>query len=292
MLKIYKAEEQFSVPEGCVFILGGFDGIHTGHLRLIKRARELSLPVGILTICGGKSGGELFTLSEREDIFSKENIDFAVEAEFTEAFKNISAENFVKFLLGRINVKAFVCGKDFRFGRGAAGDGEFIKTNTGLPVYAEDIALDTNGKKISSGILKNYISAGDIESADLLLAHKFRISGAVLHGREEGRKLGFSTANMAYPKEKVKLKEGVYASKVFFGGKIYGGITNFGAAPTFGVDYELLETHIDGFSGDIYGKDITVYPVKRMRDIVKFSSVDELIKRLNADINVLRSLNI
>lgn len=291
MLKIYKAEEQFSVGE-CVFILGGFDGIHTGHLKLIKRARALSLPVGILTISGGKMGGELFTLSEREEIFQRENLDFAVEAEFTEDFKNISAENFVKLMLGRMNVKAFVCGKDFRFGKNAAGDGRFIAEHTGIPVYAEDIELDNNGRKISSGALKKYIAAGDIESANSLLVHKFRISGKVIHGREEGRKLGFPTANMIYPEEKVRLKEGVYASEVKVGDNSYGGITNFGAAPTFGVKTELLETHICGFSGDLYGEDITVYPVKRIRDISRFSSVDGLKARLNADIEFLRSLNI
>jgi len=292
MLKVYNSEEKFFVRKGCAFILGGFDGVHKGHLRLIKRAESLFLPVGILTINGGKSGGELFTLSERERIFSLENIDFVLEAEFTERFKNMPPAEFLKFILERINVKAFICGRDFRFGKNAEGDGKFIADFTALPVYIEDIALDENGEKISSGTLKKYIAEGNLSRANSLLAHDFFVSGKVLHGREDGRKMGFPTANMAYPEGKVKLQRGVYASNLFLGGKRYKGITNFGAAPTFGVERELIETYIDGFSGDLYGKELNVYPVVKIRGIEKFPSVEALKNRLEADIGILRSLNI
>lgn len=292
MLKVYKSDEEFNIKEDCAFILGGFDGLHKGHLKLINRAKTLSLPIGILTISGAKSGGELFTLPEREEIFSLAGMDFVVEARFTDEFKNLSADDFLKFLSERINAKAFVCGKDFKFGRGAFADGEYIKAQTGVPVYVEDIATYGDGEKISSGAVKKYIVEGDAESADALLAYDFSVSGIVVHGREEGRKMGFPTINIVYPEEKVRLKNGVYASYLYVDGKKYGGISNFGGAPTFNFKKEMFETYIDGFSGDLYGRELSVYPVKRIRDVEKFSSAEELKNRLSADIMFLRSLNV
>jgi len=262
--------------------------VHTGHLKLIDRAKTLNLPVGILTISGAKSGRELFTLAEREKIFSDVGLDFVLEAEFSSDFKNISAESFIKSLIENIRVKAFVCGKDFRFGRGAVGDGEFIFRSTGIPVYIEDIALD-DGVKISAGAIKNYIENGKIEKANSLLVYKFSLCSTVLHGRAEGRKMGFPTVNMEYPEGKVKLKSGVYGGYTYIQGKKYKCISNLGGAPTFGVKKELFETYIDGFNGDLYGKNIAIFPSFALRDIKKFSSAEELKTQLSADIKSLRS---
>lgn len=288
MLKIFKPNEKFSYPYGCALILGGFDGVHVGHLKLINRAKSLNIPAGILTISGAKGGKELFTLAEREKMFSDLGLDFVIEAEFSADFKNITAEEFLNGIIKNISVKAFVCGKDFRFGRGAEGDGEFILRRTAVPTYIEDIALD-GGVKISSGSIKKYIEDGRIEKANSLLAFKFLLGGTVLHGRRDGRKMGFPTVNMEYPAEKVRLKNGVYGGYTYIDGKKYKCISNLGGAPTFGVERELFETYIDGFSGDLYGKEIAVYPAFALRDIKKFSSVEELKKQLLSDINLLRS---
>lgn len=291
MLKIFKADENFSYKEECVFILGGFDGVHLGHQKLIERAKSFGLPVGILTISGAKGEGELFTLAERERIFTSAGIDFVVEAAFSDSFKAMSAEDFISVVLNHIRVKAFVCGEDFRFGFGAAGDGALIARRTGLPVYIEPIALDGD-KKISTGAIKKFIAEGNIEKANSLLAYGFSLSGAVVHGRAEGRKMGFPTVNMVYPEGKAILRSGVYGSSLYIDGKRYNGITNLGGAPTFGVEYVLLETYIDGFNGDMYGKYITIYPAFFMRDIKKFSSAEELKNQLGADIQLLRSKNL
>ena len=145
----------------CVFLLGGFDGLHTGHEALLSCAREYRLPVGIMTIEGGKGEG-LFTLAERRKIFGAQGLDFVWEIPFTQSFKNTTREEFLDRLLSRFDVNAFVCGKDFRFGKGAAGDSAFVAEYTKRPTHAHDI-LYADGKKIATATVKEYVGRGEVK---------------------------------------------------------------------------------------------------------------------------------
>lgn len=273
----------------CVFLLGGFDGIHIGHKKLVDKAKSFGLPVGIMTIRGGK-GESLFTQEEREVIFEQVGIDFVLEADFTESFKNLSAEDFLALLTQKFNIAGFVCGLDFRFGKGALGSPDFIREKTGIPVFDLDISCDESGNKIGSTSIKQYLRDGEIEKANALLVSKFCVCGEVLHGRQVGRTYGFPTANVVYPVGKTFVKEAVYGVSVNVDGKIYRGIANYGRCPTFEVEYKLLETYLDGFNGDLYGKRITVTFDFKIRNIQKFSGVDELKAQLEKDILTIRSL--
>lgn len=276
--------------EECVLLLGGFDGIHKGHKKLLDRALSLSLKVGITTITGVK-GNELFNIEEREEIFKRAGIDFVIEAEFSESFKDISPEDFIACLISRFNVKAFVCGEDFRFGRDAKGDAELLK-ESGIPVYVEEICRDENGEKISSTSIKRNISEGRLDIAAKTMLFPFCVTGEVIHGRRMGTAIGFPTANMYYPTSKVKLPEGVYAVSVYIEGKRYIGIANYGRCPTFHVEYKLLESYIDGFSGNLYGERLRVYFHFRIRDVEKFPSDAELKAQLERDIERVREVNL
>ncbi len=287
LVKYTLTDYQFSSTP-CVFLLGGFDGIHIGHQKLIDKAKSFSLPVGIMTIRGGK-GESLFTQEEREEIFERAGIDFVLESDFTESFKNLSAEDFLSLVTEKFFVAAFVCGKDFRFGKGASGTPDFIREKTGLPVFDIDISCDEHGNKIGTRSLKQLLREGEVERANALLVSKFRVSGEVLHGRHIGRTYGFPTANIVYPVGKTFVKEAVYAVTVEAEGRIFRGIANYGRCPTFEVEYKLLETYLDGFSGDLYGKKITVYFDFKIRDIQKFSSAEELKEQLQKDILAIRS---
>lgn len=280
-----QAKEYKNTP--CVFLLGGFDGLHAGHSALLAHAREYGLPVGIMSIEGGK-GDALFTFAERREIFAAQGVDFVVEIPFTEAFKNTSRERFLDTLSAQFDIKAFVCGKDFRFGKGAAGDPEFIAEYTKRPTHAHDI-LYADGKKIATATIKEYVRAGEMEKANALLLQPFFLKGNVEEGRKEGRKLGFPTANITYPQGKFPLKEGVYAVHTTIDGSKYLGIANFGACPTFGVEYRKAEAYFDGFNGDLYGKEIDIFFDSYLRDIRKFPSKEALAEQLRHDMQRVRN---
>lgn len=288
MLEIFTLSDGKRRNEPCAFLLGGFDGLHVGHEKLVKKALEFGIPVGIMTINGGKDGGNLFTVSEREEIFSSIGISFLLETDFSPELRNMSAEDFISLLIKKFNVAVFVCGKDFRFGKGALGSPCFIKDRFGVEVCDEDISLDKNGEKIGAREIKRAIEEGDVSGANALLASPFSVSGKVVHGRCVGRKMGFPTANILYPPDKVRLKEGVYSVRAILDSKEYSGIANFGGCPTFGVEGEKLEVFFDGYSGDLYGRELRVFFDRRIRDIKKFSSENELKEQLAKDISAAR----
>lgn len=271
---------EYSSP--CVLLLGGFDGLHIGHKKLLDRAKEYRLPVGIMTILGGK-GQALFTLAERREIFARAGIDFFFCEPFTPQFRDTDRETFLTNLLRRYNVRAFVCGEDFRFGKDAAGTPAFLREFTGIPVHALDV-LQVDGKKVGASSVKEYLAAGNIAQANGLLVFPFFLCGTVQQGRHVGHTYGFPTANFSYPPEKFPLKEGVYAIHAELNGKTYRGIANFGPCPTFGVEDRKAEAYFDGFHGDLYGKTVDLVFDGYLRDIRKFPDKAALAAQLREDI--------
>ena len=287
MLKTIRLTEKFhNEKDGCVMLLGGFDGLHLGHKRLVKRAKEFDLSIGIMTIAQGKGAHSLFTFEERESIFQNAGIDFVFELPFAE-IKDLSPKAFATLLQSEFSPKVFICGDDFRFGKNAAGGAETLKHAT--QVCVECVKLVTmEGEKISSSFIKECLKSGDVEKANLALGEEFFLMGEVFKDRGIGKALGFPTANILYPKEKFPIKLGVYETRVEIDGKEYRCITNYGARPTFEDHNVLTETYIDGFSGDLYGKRLTVRFVRFLRENQKFESIDALKGQLEKDIGRVR----
>ena len=271
---------------GGVLLLGGFDGLHVGHRRLLARAKEYGLPVGVMTIVGGKSGGCLFTLAEREKIFQSAGVDFTFELPFEE-IREMSPVQFIEALELQFAPVAFVCGEDFRFGKSALGTPRTLKM---LAKASADVLplMEVGGEKVSSSTVKRLLGAGELTAASELLGEPFFLQGEVVSGRKVGRTIGFPTANMLYPKEKFAVPLGVYETSVSVEKNDYKGITNFGAKPTFSDGQVCVETYIDGFSGDLYGREITIRFLRKIRDVKKFESIDALKKQLQADLNRIR----
>lgn len=287
MLKTVQLQGQ-SNRRKVALLLGGFDGLHIGHRRLLERAQASGLPVGLMTIVGGKQDNALFTVAEREKIFKDVGVDFVFELAFQE-IKGLTSQAFVDLLMEEYSPKLFVCGEDFRFGAGASGTPEFLKSHT--QVCVETLPLvEMDGVKVSSSHIKSLLSCGDIEGANARLGHSFFLTGKVVQDRQVGRTIGFPTANILYPDCKYPLKQGVYETETEVDGKTYKGITNFGSRPTFHNDVVTTETHLIDFHGDLYGRELSVHFIRYLRDVHKFDDVEKLQEQLKKDIRQVRDL--
>lgn len=262
-------------------LLGGFDGAHVGHKSLFVRAREYGLPVGVMTIFGGK-GKPLFTARERRRAFRRLGVDFALELDFDE-IRPLSAEAFGKRLAEETSPKAFLCGEDFRFGYLAQGTPETLQEDTRVRVEKIEL-VKVAGEKVSATKIKALLENGDAAGAESLLGEPFFLLGKVEKDRGVGKTIGFPTANIRYPEEKFPLKKGVYETRVEVDGRAYRAITNFGARPTFLDDSVWTETHLIGFDGDLYGRELRIEFKRYLRAIRKFDGAEDLKTQLEEDV--------
>ncbi|MBQ7373573.1 MAG: riboflavin biosynthesis protein RibF [Clostridia bacterium] len=283
-----------------VLALGFFDCIHLGHLQLLEKTKLVAKSLGVYdcvftfkndlsTVVRGKNG-LVCTFDERREKLEKIKINSMISTVFTKEFSNLLAEDFLKILFDNFLISAIVCGKDYRFGKDGLGDVNLLKKfcdEKGISLFVEDDAL-YNGEKISTTLIKKLLLNGDLKTANHLLNSPYQISGEVIKDRQVGRKLGFPTANVLIQEEKSPLKIGVYKTFVIIDGVRYNCITNYGARPTFLLEKVLTETYIDGFCGDLYGKNLTVYFTDFIRDCVKFESENQLISQLKEDLEKIR----
>ncbi|MBO4262346.1 MAG: riboflavin biosynthesis protein RibF [Clostridia bacterium] len=282
-------------PFGAVVALGYFDCLHKGHREIISAAKKIAAALGAKTLMFtfdddasgfyGKVGGSVYTLSERISAAESLGVDGVISATFDEEFRSTTAEDFIEKLLRVYEIKGFVCGFDYTFGRGGAGDAKTLRricSDKGVLLEVVD-EITSGGEKISTTAIKKHLSEGNVAAANELLGDRYFIEGKVVRDRGVGRTLGFPTANVNIPPEKFRIKSGVYKTHTVIDGKEYASVTNYGSRPTFELLETLAETYIDGFDGDIYGKTIRVYFEGYIRPVIKFDTVDELIERLNKD---------
>lgn len=286
--------------EPTVLCLGGFDSIHKGHAALIGKAENFAeknggnVAVTVFSEEGkvfSRKKGEVFSIGERIDVLDSLGVNEAIVVRFTEEFSKLSPLEFLDKIFDNRLISGVFCGIDFRFGFGGAGDVKLLERyceNKNVFLSAMPFVTDENGEKISTSSVKAALARGSVKECFERYGVKYFIKGEVIHGRRDGIKLGFPTANVIPAAEKFPLASGVYASTVTIGGVKYRAITNLGAAPTFGVENRVMECHIDGFDGDLYGKTISVYFDDRIRDVTKFSSADALRIQLEKDIEVIR----
>ena len=289
-------KEKYARP--CVLLLGYFDAMHVGHRRLVERAKEAAAEsgcdVGIMTFTGAKNGGQVFIYEERLHIFASLGIDFVYPADFGDpAFRTTEGDEFLHNVCAQLNVRAFVCGEDFTYGKGAAcGAGElraFGKAR-GIAVYAEPLVCP-GGEKAASAVAKTLLDAGDIPALEKLLGGRYFIEGAVsTEGRHVGTKIGFPTANIAYDPALQVPAEGVYGGIALVGDAAWPAAVNVGVPPMFADNAAsaALEANLIGFSGDIYGGSISIAFSRRLRGLVRFSTRDELVRTVLDDIDSVK----
>lgn len=279
-----------------VIALGFFDGVHLGHLEVINGAKALAKGINAITVAftfkGNLKGvftkGEknILSYSEREETLLNSGADEVFAAPIDSEFLALSATEFLDFLNGEYDILGYVSGDDYRFGYKGLGDVDFLKeyakAKNQRVITVGGVLID--GERVSSTAIKRHLIKGEIKNANALLGKFYAVSGRVFEDRKVGKSMGFPTVNIKIDKEKAKLKDGVYAGETVVDGINYRAIINYGARPTFDLEEKLIEAHIIGFNGDLYGKEVTLNFVGYIRDIVKFSSAKELIAQLRKDV--------
>ncbi len=274
-----------------VIALGYFDSIHKGHKELLNVASELAIKFNSKSaslIFTGSFKGEknVFTLDERLIKLNILGIERVILQELDNEFMKKSPQTFIDELLSYYNVKAIVVGQDFTFGYKGSGDVKFLKEvceKVGVYLQVVNLKNDQNGNKISSSAIKKLLDEGDVLGVNTLLGDNYFISGKVVQGKKIGTSLGFPTANIKISKEKYPLKQGVYYTLTIINGKLFDAITNVGLQPTFDGDEYIVESYINNFNGDLYGKKLTIYFIERIRDVIRFDSVTKLQEQLQKD---------
>ena len=281
--------------------IGNFDGVHLGHQKLIARVRDRARILKIssvvitfdphpLRVLVDKKTPPFITLTEQKlELISKLEVDYVLCIKFTKELAALEPEEFVqKYLVKGLKVKELIIGYDYAFGKGRKGNYELLKrlgekfgfTIEQLPPVMVDGAI------VSSTRIRDMVQAGRVWEARNLLGRFYRVQGKVITGQKRGGPLlGFPTANICL-KDELFPKTGVYAVWVEVLGQIKPGVANIGYNPTFGNDYLSVEVHILDFKQNIYGQDIRVHFVQRLRSEKKFSGLDELKKQIQADIEL------
>lgn len=287
---------------GCVLTIGKFDGVHKGHQAVLAnvkdKARELGLPATVMVF--EPQPEEVFTpeiaparlspLREKYLLLKEQEIARLLAVKFNREFASQSADEFVHHLLvDRLGVKFLVVGDDFRFGKGRQGD--FAMLVEAGKKYGFDVVSTQSFRmddcRISSTAIREALDSGQFERAQDMLGRPFSIRGRVVHGEKKGRTIGFPTANVLLKHCRAPIK-GVFAVKVSIDGVLHEGVANVGTRPTVNGERNQLEVHLFDFDASIYGQSIVVFPLKKLRDEVKFESFDALKQQIQQDAKAAR----
>lgn len=285
-------------------IIGNFDGVHLGHRKLLKEVVTeckkrgqcmvvlTFVPHPLVTLKNEKS----FLLNsylERRDLLGDQGVQWLVEIPFTRDLSMSSPSDFLdNYILINDRVKSLFLGHDFAFGANKKGDHSFVKD------YCVDRSISVEIQKkftadtdtYSSSLVRKELKKGAPKKAARLLGRNFFISGRVIKGVGRGRQIGFPTANISFERERLVPQFGVYGTLCTFRGCTYRSITNIGENPTFDdISGVHVETNIFDFSEDLYGEEIQVSFIEKIRDEEKFTSVNELIEQIKVDIEQRKS---
>jgi riboflavin kinase/FMN adenylyltransferase len=287
-----------------VVAVGVFDGVHRGHsliLRQVKaEAKKYGCPCAVVTFTYHPSHlfdplkkiPHITTLKEKLFLLGAAGIDICYVIHFDRAFASKTPQDFVKnILVERIGMVSLFVGEDFVFGRGGRGDVRLLKKisqGTGFKLRVVK-HLKVAHKIVSSTLIRRLMSAGDVAAAGLLLGRPITLLGRVIKGEGRGRTLGYPTANIQ-PRREVLLSSGIYATMCSYDGSLFPCVTYIGTKPTFGdrSKKRSIEVFLFDFKNNIYGKNIKVVFIKRLRSDRKFSSQEALVCAMQRDINLAK----
>lgn len=295
---ITSLEQLHSFAAPCVVALGTFDGLHRGHLDVIGTAKQEAEHTGAKLAVFTFSNHPLewinpahvpvalVTPAVKLQLLESLGVDVLIDIPFNQLVADLLPQQFLE-RLSALNYSCLVVGENFTYGQRGVGNVYTLAASAqamGFKLIVRKL-VSNNGTIVSSTEIRRLITAGEVQQAAKMLGRSYSISGIVAHGNERGRLLGYPTANLELVDAHVAIPlGGVYAVRAYVDDGVYGGMANIGKNPTFGdVEKPRLETNIFGFSGDIYGKTLTIEFVQRIRGEVKFAGIDALKAQLAQD---------
>jgi riboflavin kinase/FMN adenylyltransferase len=293
------------LPRPVVATIGNYDGVHRGQSaileRLVERARALDLPAVVITfephplnvVAPDRAPGRLLSHGQKERLVAQAGIDAVLEIRFTDAFAATSAESFVRdFLHGSLDVHEILVGSRFAFGRGQEGNIELLeRLGVELGFSSRGVSeVEYDGAAISSSRIRRAVREGQVTEAREMLGRVFALRGTIVHGERRGRGLGWPTINLA-PQQDVIPARGVYLTEVEFvndRGPL-PSVTNVGVRPTVSAGRTtVVEAHILEFSSDVYGLEVEIGFLDRLRDEKAFENVEALSHQISQDVKQAR----
>ncbi len=281
----------------CALALGNFDGLHKAHVKIIKdctayaKANKLMCGVFLFEnhtdeVCKGNKVELLTTLEEKISIIKSLGADFIFVKHFDEETMNMNPEDFFSYLCDKLLAKALFAGFDYTFGKKATGDVKtLLKKGKESDIFVKiSDEIKINDKSVKSNAIRDFIKNGEIEKANEYLGRDYSISGIVSYGKQNGRRMGFPTANIDYDKNKLLPSDGVYKGVAKVEDREYQALINIGKNPTFNAGVRTLEAHLLGFCGDLYTKAIAIEIRSKIRDEIKFNNIEELKEQIKRDI--------
>jgi riboflavin kinase/FMN adenylyltransferase len=291
--------------QGSVVTIGTFDGIHPGHRALIDsllaHGRRLGRPAMMLTfepmpreyLAAANPPARLTSWRERWRVLQRTGLSYVLQLRFDEKLRCVTGEGFTKLLANELKAAAVVIGHDFKFGRNGEASAPMLReagARHGFEVDVVDPVL-IDGERVSSSAIRAALAAGDLKRAERLLGRPYSMVGRVVLGQQLGRDLGFPTANLRLGRKRTPL-QGIFAVRVhgIDGLPNAPGVASLGTRPTVGGTVPLLEAHVFDYSGDLYGREIEVEFVSKLREELCFASLDELVVQMNEDAAQARAL--
>lgn len=298
---------------GAAITIGSFDGIHLGHGALIASAcglaRQLARPAMMLTFeplpreylaarmaPPQEPPARLTDFRERCQVLERSDLDYLCVLRFDERLRSLSGEQFVSLLTDRFQASAVVVGQDFRFGRGGAGSIALLRAAADAGRFALELvpSVCIDDVRVSSSGVRAALAAGDFGKARDLLGRPYSMRGRVVEGEKLGRQLGYPTANIRMRRQRLPFT-GIHAVRVrgvdpANAHRAYAGVSSLGVRPTVGGTEPLLEAHVFDFAGSLYGRELEVEFVAKIRDEEKFASLDALVQRMHLDAAEARRL--
>ena len=303
-MKLYKNFNISKNHKKSIILIGNFDGIHLGHQKLFKLAKnykkKLKLKIGVVTfepmpkMYFNKKikNFKISNINQKKKILKDLGVDFIITKKFDKKFSKIKSDLFIKEILHKkLNAKYIFISNNFRFGNNREGDAKKLIKYEKIHDYKiiKPKPLILRNKVISSTNIRNLLEKGELKKANNFLNRNWSIEGFVQRGRQQGKKIGFPTCNIDI-KDYVVAKPGVYAVRVFVENETnsFKAIANLGYRPTFNQKKILLEVHIFNFSGNLYNKYLSVEFIKFIRKEKKFMNVNQLRRQIQSDLKIAK----
>ncbi len=297
--------QQAHLSRPSVVTVGVFDGVHRGHQHLLRRlvahaAETGAIPV-VLTfhplprlVLSGYEPGQYLTLpGDRAHLLGELGVELVITHPFDDTVRHIRAADFVDRLVEYLNMRALWVGEDFAMGYKREGNVAFLREQArqkGFDLRVVDL-MDAGNERVSSTRIRTAVAAGDVLEAARLLGRPHFVFGEVVEGEKRGRAIGIPTANLAVPPDLAVPARGVYAAWAVIGSETHPSAVNIGIRPTFdGTSALTVEAHLLDFSGDLYGQQLYLHFLARLREEKKFDSVDALVAQIREDIGQAREL--